>query len=129
MKTTKKPQSGWSAPGFEPGTSRMRVSCGTTEPPRSVRNLLFFNVGLNDFEKQKMFTKLPEFVACNLKCGSLVLQRLVKCSVNDTEIQLMVTDVLMGLKAKSSTFREFCERCMKSLCLSISNTDSESCSF
>ena len=31
-----KPQSGWSAPGFEPGTSRMRVSCVTTEPPRSV---------------------------------------------------------------------------------------------
>ena len=35
-KTTKKPQSGWSAPGFEPGTSRMRVSCVTTEPSRSV---------------------------------------------------------------------------------------------
>ena len=35
-KTTKKPQSGWSAPGFEPGTSRMRVSCFTMEPPRSV---------------------------------------------------------------------------------------------
>ena len=35
-KTTKKPQSGWSAPGFEPGTSRMRVSCVTTEPPCSV---------------------------------------------------------------------------------------------
>ena len=33
-----------------------------------------------------MFTKLPEFVACNLKCDLLVLQRLVKCSVNDTEI-------------------------------------------
>ena len=30
-KTTKKPQSGWSAPGFEPGTSRMRVSCIITE--------------------------------------------------------------------------------------------------
>ena len=47
--------------------------------------------------------------------------------VNDSEI--MVIDVLMGLKAKSCTFREFCEKCMKSLCLSISNTDSESCSF
>ena len=35
----------------------------------------------------------------------------------------MVIDVLMGLKAKSSTFREFCEECIKSLCLSISNTD------
>ena len=35
-KTTKNPQSGWSAPGFKPGTSRMRVSCVTTEPPRSV---------------------------------------------------------------------------------------------
>ena len=33
-----------------------------------------------------MFTKLPEFVALNLKCDLLVLQRLVKCSVNDTEI-------------------------------------------
>ena len=38
----------------------------------------------------------------------------------------MVIDVLMGLKAKSSTFREFCEKCMKSLCSSISSTDSES---
>ena len=36
-KTTKKPQSAWSAPGFEPGTSRMRVSRVTTEPPRSVK--------------------------------------------------------------------------------------------
>ena len=35
----------------------------------------------------------------------------------------MVIDVLMGLKAKSSIFREFCEKCMKSLCSSISNTD------
>ena len=35
-KPRKKPQSGWLAPGFEPGTSRMRVSCVTTEPPRSV---------------------------------------------------------------------------------------------
>ena len=34
------PQSGWSAPGFEPGTSRMRVSCVTTEPPRSVLHCL-----------------------------------------------------------------------------------------
>ena len=67
-----------------------------------------------------MFTKLPKFVACNLKCDLLVLQRLLKCSVNDTE---MVIGVLMGLKAKGSTFREFCEKCMKSLCSSISNTD------
>ena len=35
-KTTKSPKSGWPAPGFEPGTSRMRVSCVTMEPPRSV---------------------------------------------------------------------------------------------
>ena len=70
-----------------------------------------------------MFTILPEFEACNLKCDLLVLQRLVKCSVNDSEIY---GDVLMGLKAKSSTFREFCEKCMKSLCSSISNIDSES---
>ena len=38
----------------------------------------------------------------------------------------MVIDVLMGLKAKSSTFREFCEKCIKSLCSSISNTGSGS---
>ena len=42
-----------------------------------------------------------------------------------TILKYMVIDVLMGLKAKSSTFREFCEKCMKSLCSSISNTDSE----
>ena len=48
---------------------------------------MFFNLGLKDFEKHKtMFTKFPEFVACNLKCDLLVLQRLVKCSVNDTEM-------------------------------------------
>ena len=41
-KTTKKPQSGWSAPGFEPGTSRMRVPCVATEPPRSVRFILLY---------------------------------------------------------------------------------------
>ena len=40
-KTTKKPQSGWSAPGFEPGTSRMWVLCVTTERPRSVWSILF----------------------------------------------------------------------------------------
>ena len=40
-KTTKKPQSAWPAPGFEPGTSRMRVSCVTTEPPRSVNCLCY----------------------------------------------------------------------------------------
>ena len=33
-----------------------------------------------------MFTKLPEFMAYNLKCDLLMLQWLVKCSVNDTEI-------------------------------------------
>ena len=38
----------------------------------------------------------------------------------------MVIDVLKGLKTKSSTFREFCEKCMKSLCSSISNIDGES---
>ena len=63
-----------------------------------------------------MFTKLPEFVACKLKCDLLVLQRLVKCSVND-----MVIGVLIGLKANSSTFIEFCEKCKKSLCSSISS--------
>ena len=37
---TLKRQPGWPAMGFEPGTSRMRVSCVTTETPRSVRLLL-----------------------------------------------------------------------------------------
>ena len=35
-KTTKKPKSTWSTPGFERGTSRMRASCVIREPPRSV---------------------------------------------------------------------------------------------
>ena len=74
-----------------------------------------------------MFTKLPEFVACNLKCDLIVLQRLVKCSLNDTEIY--GDWCFDGMKAKSNTFREFCEKCMKSLCSSISNTDSESFFF
>ena len=74
-----------------------------------------------------MFTVLPELVACNLKCDLLVLQRLVNVVL--TILKYMVIDVLMGLKAKSSTFREFCKKCMKSLCLSISNTDSESFFF
>ena len=39
-KNTKKSQSGWSAPGFKSGTSQMRVSCVSTEPPRSVLSLL-----------------------------------------------------------------------------------------
>ena len=43
-KTTKNPQSGLSAPGFEPGTSRMRVCCVTTDPPRSVGSLLWTQV-------------------------------------------------------------------------------------
>ena len=42
---------------------------------------------------------------------------------NYTEIN--VIDVLMGLKAKSSTFREICGKCMKSLWLPVSNADSE----
>ena len=74
-----------------------------------------------------MFPKLPEFVACNLKCDLLVLHRLVECSGNDTEIYMI--DVLMGLKAKSSTFREFCKKCMKSLWLPISNAGSENFFF
>ena len=56
-----------------------------------------------------MFTILPEFVACNLKCDLLVLQRLVNVVL--TILKYMVTGVLMGLKAKSSTFKEFCEKC------------------
>ena len=43
-----KPQSGWSEPGFEPGNSRMRVSCVTTEPPRSVSLMLLgFKYAIN----------------------------------------------------------------------------------
>ena len=74
-----------------------------------------------------MFTKLPEFMASNLKCDLLMLQRLVNVVL--TILKYVVIDVLMGLKVKCSTFRGFCEKCMKSLCSSISNTDSESCSF
>ena len=48
-KTTKKPQLGWSAPGFEPGTSRMRVSCVTTEPPRSGGTLIVSRVSVWKF--------------------------------------------------------------------------------
>ena len=49
-KTTKKPQSGWSASGFEPGISRMRVSCVTTEPPRSVKFWFYYNRKDNKLE-------------------------------------------------------------------------------
>ena len=35
-KNHEKTQSGSSVPWYEPGTSRMQVSCVTTEPPRSV---------------------------------------------------------------------------------------------
>ena len=34
-----KTQSGWSTPGFEPGTSRILVACVTMEPPRSVNRI------------------------------------------------------------------------------------------
>ena len=37
-----KTPSGWSAPGFQPGTYRMRVSRVTTEPPRSVTYLFIY---------------------------------------------------------------------------------------
>ena len=50
-KTTKKPQSGWSAPGFEPGTSQMRVSCITTEPPRLWDPFRSFKVCLDAKER------------------------------------------------------------------------------
>ena len=39
-KPLKKPQPGWSASGFEPGTSRMRVSCVITERTRSVIKII-----------------------------------------------------------------------------------------
>ena len=41
----KKPQSGWSAPGFEPETSWMRVLCITTEPARPVRKYCMSTFG------------------------------------------------------------------------------------
>ena len=56
-KTTKKPQSGWSAPGLEPGTSRMRVSCVTTEPPRSVVCFSFVFV-----EKKNLFSYVYKII-------------------------------------------------------------------
>ena len=40
LKASLKPQPGWPATGFEPATSRMRVSCVTTEPPRLVATII-----------------------------------------------------------------------------------------
>ena len=39
--------------------------------------------------------------------------------------KINVIDILMGLKAKSSTLIEFCEKCMKSLWLLVYNANSE----
>ena len=36
-----KSQSGWLGPGFELGTSQIRVQCVTTAPPHSVAQFLF----------------------------------------------------------------------------------------
>ena len=54
-----------------------------------------------------MFTKLPEFVACNLKSDLLVLQRLVKCSVSHTEIAYMVINVLIDWKLRIAHLENF----------------------
>ena len=88
---------------------------------------MFSKVRLNNVEKlKKMFKKLPEFVACNVKCD-LHFCYTELCSdvhsANDTKINVIY--VLVGLKAKSSTFREFCEKCMKSLWLPVYNANNE----
>ena len=49
-----KHQPGWPATGFEPGTSRMRVSCVTTEPLRSV-NILYYVYSNQNFSKLYIF--------------------------------------------------------------------------
>ena len=36
-----KSQAGWMGPGFELGTSQIRVQCVTTAPPHSVTQFLF----------------------------------------------------------------------------------------
>ena len=50
-KSTKRPQSRLPAQGFEPCTSRMRVSCVTTEPPRSIDFLIIIG---NEFEEAEL---------------------------------------------------------------------------
>ena len=44
--TKKKPQSRWSAPGFELGTSRIRVQCVTSALYRSLAQFLFHGITL-----------------------------------------------------------------------------------
>ena len=83
-------------------------------------------VGLNNLEK--LFRKLPEFLACNSKCDLHfcyieLYSDLHSASANDTKINAI--DVLMGLKAKSSTFREFCEKFMKPFWLPVNNSNNE----
>ena len=66
-KPRKKPQSGWSAPAFKPGTSRMRVSCVTTEPPRSVFNILFSMVLSSVYKSIVLLT--VSFTVLILRCN------------------------------------------------------------
>ena len=67
-------------------------------------------------------------MACSLKCDLHfcyveLCNDVYSASANDTKIN--VIDVLVGLKAKNSTFREFCEKCMKSLWLPVYNANNE----
>ena len=72
-KTTKKPQSGWSAPGFEARTSRMLVSCVTMEPPRSLVKDFFIRYYLETLQHlghiaSRIFGCIPEGCVFLLLC-------------------------------------------------------------
>ena len=67
LRKTTKNVSGWSAPGFEPETSRMRVSCVTTEPPRSILLVLFL-----PFRRKTRLIKWASVCVCVCLCKVLV---------------------------------------------------------
>ena len=54
LRKTLKTQPGWPATKFEPGTSRMRVSCVTTEPPRSVLIMVYRTINWLFFKTEPL---------------------------------------------------------------------------
>ena len=51
----KKSQSGWLKPGFELGTSQIRVECVTTAPPHTVEQFLFRRIDMYYYHHVKNF--------------------------------------------------------------------------
>ena len=84
-KTTQKAQSGWSAPGFEPGTSRMRVSCVTTEPPRSVTLFCFSCFCVNCYSVFILAVEFAWFIWFHQIVAVLVILTEVKRFVDVSE--------------------------------------------